>query len=311
MMKKLVSLLLLVGILFSLSITVGAERLFDEVAEPVIGGKYYLCATVDGKDYYYRVTSGALGESVTDTDPYSLYVTDDTSDKNLKEFTLEELSYGFFLGYPSGQNTHKIYSADVTMDGIVDTGINSTLDVKRHVFYWDGDKKQIFTVKDEEKHILAVKMMRNNVNGQEQMHMLSVPEAEVAEGKAFPVRFVTSHQCQFSSDLASNEYSHWHPCHCGEKNQLQLHQVAEWTVTKEAAVGEEGSRTGTCTVCGAKAEESIPALKDKNEPTEAKEENQTEEPTTVKPDLTAIVAAAALVILGAFILIFGNKKKKQ
>ena len=308
MMKKLVIFALLVGILMSFAIGVNADVLFDEVEEPVVGGKYYLCATVDGTDYYYRVTASARGESVTDTTPYSLYVTSDTADKNLKEFTLEKLGKGFFMGYPSGQNTHKIYSADVNMDGKVDTGINSTMDLTRHGFYWDSAKNQIISTKDGEKYILAVKMMKNNKSGEEEFHMLSVLQKEVQDGTAVPVRFVSLHQCEFSDKLTSNEYSHWYPCRCGEKNQLQMHQVENWTVTKEAAVGEEGSRTGTCTVCGEKAVEGIPALKDKKD---EKPEEETEEAETIKLDPVVIAVAAVLVVLGVAIFIFGRKSDKK
>ncbi len=313
MMKKLVIFALLIGIVLSFSVSVSAEVLFDEVNEPVVGGKYYLCATVDGVDYYYRVTSSARAESVTDTMPYSLYVTSDTEDKNLKEFTLEQLGQGFYLGYASGQNTHKIYSADVTNEGIISTGINSTLDMKRHCFYWDGNNRQIFAMRGDEKYILAVKMMKNNKNGEEELHMLSVPAAEVAEGKAVAVRFVTLHQCSFSDQLASNEYSHWFPCECGEKDALQLHQVDNWTVTKEPAVGTEGSRTGKCTICGATAVEGIPALKDAKNTEPTTEDDAAEEQTekAVKLDPILISVAGVLVVFGLAVLIFGKKREKK
>lgn len=308
-MKKLIIFALLVATLFCMTVSVSAEKLFDEVAEPKVGGKYYLCATVDGTNYYYRVTNSTLGESVTDTTPYSLYVTSDTSDKNLREFTLEKLGQGFFMGYASGQNTHKIYSADVTMNGLVDTGINSTVDINRHCFYWDGAKNQIFSVKNGEKHILAVKTLKNNKSGAEELHMLSVPQKEVKEGKAVAVRFVSLHECTFSNKLTANEHSHWYPCRCGEKNELQMHQVETWTVTKEAAKGVEGSKTGTCTVCGEKAVESIPALKDKKD--EKQETGETEE--TMKLDPIVIAVASVLVVAGVAILVFGRRheKKKQ
>lgn len=310
MIKKLVIFALLVGIFLSLSITASAEVLFDEVAEPVIGGKYYLCATIEGVDYYYRVTNSSLAESVTDTSPYSLYVTTDTEDKNLKEFTLEEFGQGFYMGYASGQKTHKIYSADVTNDGQVGTGINSTLDLNRHCFYWDGNNRQIFAMKSDEKYVLAVKMLKNNKNGAEELHMLSVPASEVAEGKATPVRFVSKHQCRFSDELTSNEYSHWFACECEAKNNLQMHQVDNWTVTKEAAVGVEGSRTGKCTVCGATAVEGIPALENRKETEPTTEE--TEEPeATIKLDPVIVAVASVLVVFGVAVLIFGKKREKK
>ena len=312
-MKKLVIFVLLVGILLSFPITASAEVLFDEVAEPEIGGKYYLCATVDGKDYYYRITNSTLAESVTDTSPYSLYVTSDTTDKNLREFTLEALGQGFYMGYVSGQDIHKIYSADVTNEGIISTGVNSTVDMNRHCFFWDSTNQQIFAIRGEEKFVLAVKTMKNNKTGAEELHMLSVPVSEIEEGKAVPARFVRLHQCQFSKELSSNEYSHWFACECGEKDALQMHQVDNWTVTKEAAVGVEGSRTGVCTVCGETAVEGIPALKDKKdvEPTTEETEDTEETESAVKLDPVIVTVAAVLVVFGLAILIFGKKSAKK
>ena len=66
MNNKILSLVLLLCIVLSLSLNVQAQTLYDEIEEPAIGGKYYLCATVDGVDYYYRVTASARSESVTD-----------------------------------------------------------------------------------------------------------------------------------------------------------------------------------------------------------------------------------------------------
>lgn len=304
-MKKLVVFAVLVATLLCMTMGVSAKTYFDEVTKPEMGGKYYLCATVDGTDYYYRATKA--GESVTDTTPYSLYVTSDTEEKNLKEFTVTKLGDGFYLGYPSGQNIHKIYSADIIVDGKVDTGINSTLDAARHRFYWDGNKNQIFSIKGDVKHILAVKMMKNTKNGNEELHMLSIPEKEFKQGGAYAVRFVSLHEHNFSNKLAANEYSHWFPCSCGEKGEIQMHQVDNWTVTKEATKGEEGSRTGTCTICGEKAVEGIPALKEKTN--ENKEEEEQKDALQLDPVVIAV--AAVLVVAGVAILLFGGKNKKK
>ncbi len=313
MKRRILILALLLCMLLGLSVNVQAKTVYDEVDEPVIGGKYYLCATVDGTDYYYRVTLSARSESVTDTSPYSFYVTNDPDDKGIKEFTLEALAQGFFMGYPSGENIHKIYSMDVDKDDVMDTGLNSGLDASRHCFYWDSTNQQIFTMRGGVKYVLAVKTLRNVKTGNDELHMLSVPASEInGEDPVYAVRFVKKHICQFADEYTTNEHSHWYSCDCGEKNSLQLHQVDQWTVTKEAAVGEEGSRTGVCTVCGETAVESIPALKDKNvvtEPVEDPDENQ--EPTAAPVNPALIVAACALAVVGIVILIFGNRKKKQ
>lgn len=116
MKRKILILALALCMLLALAVNAQAKTLYDEVEEPAIGGKYYLCATVDGVDYYYRVTNSTFSESVTDTIPYSFYVTSDPDEKGIKEFTLEELGAGFYMGYPSGDNIHKIYSFDVDKD---------------------------------------------------------------------------------------------------------------------------------------------------------------------------------------------------
>ena len=312
MKRRILILSLLFCMVLGLGLSVQAKTVFDEVDEPEMGGKYYLCATVDGKEYYYRVTSSTLSESVTDTSPYSFYVTDDPEDKGIKEFDLVALAKGFYMGYPSGENIHKIYSMDVDKDDVVDTGLNSGLDAARHCFYWDGTKQQIFTIRGGERYVLAVKTLRNVKTGNEELHMLSVPAGELeGEEPVYPVRFVKKHICQFAEEYSSNQHSHWYACDCGEKGDLQLHQVDAWTVTKEPAVGAEGSRTGKCTVCGATAEESIPALKDKNAETEPAEDAEGQEQPAAPVNPALIVAACALAVVGIVILIFGNRKKKQ
>lgn len=317
MKHKILILALALCMLLGMAGNVQAQTLYDEIEEPAVGGNYYLCATVEGVDYYYRVTNSTFSESVTDTVPYSLYVTSDPDDKGIKEFTLGEVGLGFYMGYPSGENIHKIYSFDVDKDDVVDTGLNSGLDVSRHCFFWDGTNQLIFRMINEEKYVLVVKTVRNIKSGADELHLLSVPAAEL-EGQepVYPVRFVTKHICQFSQELTSNQYSHWYPCECGEKQDLQLHQVESWTVTKEAAVGQEGSRTGKCTVCGETAVEGIPALKDPAaEPVsteaQATEPNPAENKPENKIDPVILVIASALVLLGIVILIFGKTREKK
>ena len=209
MKHKILILTVLLCMLLGLTLNVQAKTLYDEIEEPAIGGKYYLCATVDGVDYYYRVTNSTFSESVTDTSPYSLYVTSDPEDKGIKEFTLGEVGKGFYMGYPSGENIHKIYSFDADKDDIVDTGLNSALDVNRHCFFWDGTNQLIFRMINNEKYVLVVKTVTNIKSGNEELHLLSVPASELeGEEPVYPVRFVIKHICEFSQELTGNQYSH-------------------------------------------------------------------------------------------------------
>lgn len=318
MIRKLLIFALLFSMVLGLSLTAQAKNLYDPVEEPAMGGKYYLCATVDGVDYYYRLTDSAKSESTSDTSPYSLYVTDDPNDKNIKEFTLGTAGNAFYLGYTVGEKVHKIYLYDPDKDDVMDTNLTAGLDIRRSGFYWDDANKYIFAMLDDVKYVLVVKTMKNLKSGNEELHMLAIPSTDLAgEEKVYPVRFVKKHAHVFSDNLISNEYSHWHECACGQKDGLQLHQVDSWTVTKEAAIDVEGSRTGVCTVCGATAVEKIPALKDKSTaPAETVDGTESTEPavpeqSAPKMDPVVITVAAVLVALGVVILFFGKKREKK
>ena len=63
MKHKILILALVLTMVLGLAANVQAKTLYDEIEEPAIGGKYYLCATVDGVDYYYRVTNSTFSES--------------------------------------------------------------------------------------------------------------------------------------------------------------------------------------------------------------------------------------------------------
>lgn len=313
MKRKIISMMLFLAIVFGMGVNVCAESLFDPVEEPVIGGKYILCVTVDGVDYYYRRTTSS--ESVTDTTPYSLYTTNDPDNDCIMEFTLTALDTGFYLGYQKGESIHKIYSYDANGDGMIDTGVNGGEDVAKHCFWWDGTNGYIFTIKNNEKYVLAVQSVKNNVSGAEELHMFSVPAADLEKNDAiYPVRFVEKHVCSFDETWVANEYSHWHTCSCGNTAAMQLHQVDEWVVTKEAAIGTAGSRTGMCTVCGETAIEEIPALK-KPETTTPNEDdqsnenmNENEQGMTLENAVTLVIAIA-LVAFGVATMILGNRKK--
>lgn len=76
----------------------------------------------------------------------------------------------------------------------------------------------------------------------------------------------------------SDETNHWNICECGEVIDKEAHKFGDWTITKEATKTEPGSRTKSCTVCGYKVTESIPAMgttepTDPPKPTDLDKEN--------------------------------------
>ncbi len=68
----------------------------------------------------------------------------------------------------------------------------------------------------------------------------------------------TEHAHSFSGDFHSDETQHWLECACGARSNVADHVVTNWTETRRATAKEDGLRTGTCAVCGAAVEESVP-----------------------------------------------------
>lgn len=318
--KRLLILVMLLSIVLSLGVSASAAGLFDTVDAPEVGGQFYLIVDIEGTEYYYRHTKS--GESVTSTAPYSLYLTSDPADKNIKEFTLEASGDGFQMYFPSGDKNLRVYSYDVDGDGVVDTGLNAASVADRHGFFWDAENKVIYQMKSGVKYILCARKLLSSKSGAEEWRMQTVPESEVSDAnKVFPVRFAKKHVCSFGEDWASDENSHWHPCFCGEKKAVALHDVTEWTTTKEPAVGVEGSRTGKCTVCGAEVTEVIDALKEETPATDPSQETQApgaSEPagsdgdqTSISIDPIGLAAVIVLAVTGLAVMIWGKKKDKK
>lgn len=80
------------------------------------------------------------------------------------------------------------------------------------------------------------------------------------------------------------------------------HNYSDWTVEKEATEGEKGLKTKTCTVCGDKVTEDIPALP-----------ISTPEPAESNVGLIVLIIVLAVVVLGAggFCLYWFVLRKKK
>lgn len=63
----------------------------------------------------------------------------------------------------------------------------------------------------------------------------------------------------FSEYYVYDAESHWRECSCGNVVEKELHTFDEWIVTKEATETEAGSQERTCSVCGYKEVQEIPA----------------------------------------------------
>lgn len=60
--------------------------------------------------------------------------------------------------------------------------------------------------------------------------------------------------------MQSDSNGHWKSCDCGSKIEAGEHIYGEWVTVKKADVGVEGSKERSCTVCGYKQTEKIPAI---------------------------------------------------
>ena len=63
----------------------------------------------------------------------------------------------------------------------------------------------------------------------------------------------------YSETFQHDENGHWKGCECGSKIEEGAHTYGEWVVTMKADVGVEGSKERTCTICGYKQTEKLPA----------------------------------------------------
>lgn len=109
--------------------------------------------------------------------------------------------------------------------------------------------------------------------------------------------------------------NHWRTCTvCGAADEKAAHTYSEWVVTKEATATESGSRERSCTVCGHKVVESIPATGDTT-PTDP--ENTPDQPATLPQTGDSfnvwLVVGLLVVCAGvlAAVLVVHLKKRKE
>ena len=63
----------------------------------------------------------------------------------------------------------------------------------------------------------------------------------------------------FADKWTVGSEQHWHECVCGEVADEAAHAYGSWKVTRKAGCEEPGQKERSCTVCGHKATEAIPA----------------------------------------------------
>ncbi len=224
---------------------------------PVVGESYYLAANADGKIYFFR------HGQVTDTNPCSLWVTDDFTHNWVFPVTVEaplEGNNGFQMTYinPATSSEVRIYCYDsVGSDGVMDTGTNATSEFAKHTFFIDEVNGVKVLRKTGNNHIMVVKYNTDKA----QWRMLGVPENELANEGVYPVMLVNSHEHSYSdTTYHSDEKGHWYACQCGGKSNYADHTVTNWEYTVVPTQTTSGSKTGVCTTCGATAVVEIPPV---------------------------------------------------
>lgn len=256
-----------------------AENVYDEETAlySVAGGNsYYLIAEKDGERYYFRQTvKTAAGntESVTTTDAYSLYI---TNDPNHRAISLVNVSAGYsdntyILSFTTDK-TRALYVNDEGKDGNVDTGIttfngalNSPTYISRAECMWDAENGVLYHIENGEKYILVMKelsatykftdpdtnettVVEGPVN---EWRIAAVPAEDATAENGCYILKLAQHIHNYPAQYNSDEANHWKNCPCGREAENAPHAVEQWTVIAPPTETETGSKTGVCTVCGA------------------------------------------------------------
>lgn len=60
---------------------------------------------------------------------------------------------------------------------------------------------------------------------------------------------VENHEHMFTGAWEYDENGHWQLCACGEKSDIEAHDM-QWTLVRAAKKDQPGEERGTCRVCG-------------------------------------------------------------
>lgn len=200
----------------------GTDTKVSQVDAPAVGGTHHLAANVNGDIYFFTFQG-----KVTDTTPYSLNLTTDVNNANIKPITLEapvEGDTGFQLSFDNNGTTTRIYCYDVlttgSNKGVMDTGTNTANYLNRHTFFVDEVGGQKVLRKIGNNNILVVKY--NSSVGT--YRMLGVPEAELSNEGVFPAMLVNIHSHSYREDVYGYDtVNHWNLCDCGSQTAAQEH----------------------------------------------------------------------------------------
>ena len=236
----------------------GTDTKGYQVNDPTLGSSYYLAANVDGKLQFF-----AMAGSVTDTNPYSLSVTDDLSNANITKIIPEAPvsgTEGFQLSLirASDNALLRIYCyASATGSATIHTGINAKSTLDNHTFAIAEVGGEKVLRKLGNGYVLAVKYNP----AVDAYRMLGVPESELANEGVYPAMLMTLHEhTHTNTTYQKDALGHWFVCECGGKSNYEDHVVSKWTYSKKPTQTTGGQKTGTCTVCGGKAVVDVPAL---------------------------------------------------
>lgn len=204
----------------------GTDNKVSQVAEPVIGGSYYLVANVNGQLLSFLSNGG-----YTETSPYSLKTTTTLSKVTLIA-ALESGKGEFQLVDETGKY---IYSIDAGAGAT--TSVNYIHDPQRVSFSMDQVGGVPVIRAFGTQNVLVAKYS----DTKSAWRIWCLPEAELANEGVYPVMLANAHTHSF--DPAVYGYSttqHWHVCACGSTSAAEDHDF----------VMNETLGYGVC-VCGA------------------------------------------------------------
>ena len=231
----------------------GTDMKMSQVTAPEIGESYYLGANVNGTLKYFRLPPS--GSSVTNTIPYSLFITDSIDEA--KTLIIEDPSEvtggdgnGFQMIYYNGETVVRIYCYDGLKDsavagqtGIMDTGHASRTTAADTTFFVDEINGMKVLRKTGNKNVLVVKQVQKKNSTDTELRMLGVPESELGTDGVYPVMLMNIHEHSFGEEQFSNDEGHYTLCDCETKNLIP-HSFGKWTLDRAAQ-----TQTATCVVC--------------------------------------------------------------
>ncbi len=240
-------------------------RTVTQITGPILKEKTYYLTNNDENAPWYFVESSGTGE----TGFHSLHTIQDYSQSYKITVTQAERDdqIVYWLSFTdNSENLRYLYIDDIGSDGTIDVGRTANTDSAARVdFAWDAENQYLYQMEGGVKYVLAFMELPLVLGDGSEMRITAIPEQELSARGAVPARLTLEHIHFFGTEWDCNDTEHFYGCACGERRQVEEHQVEQWTIEDYPQGSKSGTKIGICSICGGKATAIIPA---EAEPTE-------------------------------------------